>query len=59
MSTTFFPYISFPGNGSEAMAYYHEISGGELNAMTYGDFPAGGCPGTRPTDLRLRQTQRR
>ncbi|QGU05597.1 VOC family protein [Corynebacterium comes] len=40
MSIQFFPYISFPGNGSDAMTYYHEIFGGELNAMTYGDFPA-------------------
>lgn len=39
MSAQFFPYISFPGNGGEAMVYYHELFGGQLNAMTYGDFP--------------------
>lgn len=39
MSAQFLPYISFPGNGGEAMAYYHELFGGQLNAMTYGDVP--------------------
>lgn len=29
------PYISFPGNASEAFAFYHEVFGGDLKVMGY------------------------
>lgn len=37
--STLSTYIAFPGNTKEAFEYYHEVFGGELNLMTYGDFP--------------------
>ncbi len=40
MSVSFYPYVSFPGNGIEAMTYYQEIFGGELDVITYEAFPA-------------------
>ncbi|RNE50060.1 VOC family protein [Corynebacterium alimapuense] len=40
MAFRFSPYISFPGNGREAMTYYQSIFGGQLELMTYGDLPA-------------------
>lgn len=39
MSTRLLPYLAFPGNGTEAMAYYRDVFGGSLNATTYGDLP--------------------
>ena len=40
MSMSCAPYISFPGNASEAFPYYHELFGGELSLMTYDQFPS-------------------
>ncbi|MDN5572039.1 MAG: VOC family protein [Propionibacteriaceae bacterium] len=37
--TTLATYIAYPGNAKEAFEYYHEVFGGELHLMTYGDFP--------------------
>ncbi|MCB4208751.1 VOC family protein [Arthrobacter sp. UM1] len=34
--TTLNPYISFTNNAREAMDFYKEVFGGELNAMTFG-----------------------
>lgn len=31
--------ISFPGNAKAALTFYHEVFGGELDIMTYGDIP--------------------
>ena len=43
------PYISFPGNASEAFPYYQELFGGELDLMTYDQFPSmEGFPFTPP-----------
>lgn len=36
-------YLMFDGNCREALAFYHNIFGGELNVMTYGDMD-GSCP---------------
>ena len=33
-------YISFPGTAAKAFALYHELLGGELSVMTYGEFPS-------------------
>lgn len=35
MATDFFPYITFPGNGREALTYYQSIFGGELHLQDY------------------------
>jgi PhnB protein len=35
--STLSPYISFTNTAREAMSFYQEIFGGELNAMTFGD----------------------
>lgn len=32
-------YIAFLGNAKEAFEYYHDVFGGELNLLTYGDMP--------------------
>jgi len=32
-------YIAFLGNSKEAFEYYHDVFGGELNLVTYGDMP--------------------
>lgn len=39
MPVKLLPYLAFPGNGDEVMAYYHTIFGGALNVMRYGDIP--------------------
>ncbi len=33
------PYLAFADNGAEVMAYYHDIFGGSLNVMKYGEVP--------------------
>lgn len=38
------PYINFPGNAREAMTYYQEVFGGELDISSFGDFQAEGMP---------------
>src|SRR4051794_4728528 len=35
------PYLSFDGNAREAMEFYKDVLGGELNVMTFGDMGAG------------------
>ncbi|MFC4335264.1 VOC family protein [Salininema proteolyticum] len=37
MSTILNPYLNFDGNAREAMAFYHDVLGGELTISTYGD----------------------
>ena len=45
------PYIAFPGNASEAFAYYAELFSGELSVMMYSDMPnMEGMPFTPPPD---------
>jgi PhnB protein len=45
------PYISFPGNAAEAMAYYADVFGGTLDVMTYGEAPPmEGMPFTPPPE---------
>lgn len=39
MAVRLLPYLTFPGNGAEIMAYYKDIFGGSLNVMKYGDVP--------------------
>ncbi|AWH96798.1 VOC family protein [Dietzia psychralcaliphila] len=43
------PYISFPGNASEAFPYYRDLFGGRLDLMTYDAMPSmEGFPFTPP-----------
>lgn len=37
-------YISLRGNTGEAMQHWHEVFGGELNIMRYGDTQMSGMP---------------
>ena len=49
MSLQYVPYISFPGNAAEAFPYYQELFGGQLELMTYDQFPSmEGFPFTPP-----------
>lgn len=48
MTVKLIPYLAFPGNGAEVMAYYRDIFGGSLNVMKYGDIPMD-LPFTPPT----------
>lgn len=39
MSVKSYTYISFPGTAKAAFEYYHSIFGGDLQVLTYGQFP--------------------
>lgn len=44
MTKEFAPYINFPGTAREALEFYQQVFGGEIDATTYGQFnvvPAG------------------
>jgi PhnB protein len=38
------PYISFQGNAREAMEFYQQVFGGELELRTFGEFGMGDAP---------------
>jgi PhnB protein len=38
MASRLNPYISFDGNAREAMEFYKDVFGGELNVNTFGEF---------------------
>ena len=44
MSTVLNPYINFRGNAREAMAFYREALGGDLEVATFGQFQAAQDP---------------
>lgn len=44
MSKSLAPYISLPGTAKAAFNHWHEVFGGELNLLTYGDTPMEGMP---------------
>lgn len=48
MSVRLLPYLAFPGDGAEVMAYYQDIFGGSLDVTKYGDIPMD-LPFTPPT----------
>lgn len=50
MAMQFSPNISFPGNTTEALRFYQEVFGGELEIMTYGDMPDMELPFNPPAD---------
>lgn len=39
MSSSLATYIALPGTTAEAMQYWHEVLGGELEIFRYGDMP--------------------
>jgi len=49
MSTVLNPYLHFRGTAREAMAFYRDVFGGELQVSTFGDFHAAQDPSE--TDL--------
>ena len=44
MATELSPYLQFDGSAREAMAYYRDIFGGELEVTTFGEFGLDGPP---------------
>lgn len=44
MAQSIATYISLPGTTAEAMEHWHEVFGGELNIMRYGDVELEGMP---------------
>jgi PhnB protein len=45
MPTTLNPYLGFRNNARQAMEFYRDVFGGNLNISTYADFPGGQNPG--------------
>ena len=46
------PYLSFDGNARDAIEFYKDVFGGELNVMTFGDMGATEHEGTPIPDRR-------
>lgn len=44
MTVQLTPYLNFPGNGREAMTYYHGIFGGDLELFGFRDFGVPDAP---------------
>ena len=44
MSQSLATYIALPGTTAEAMEHWHEVFGGELHVLRYGDMPMEGLP---------------
>jgi PhnB protein len=44
MASRLNPYISFKDNARQAMEFYKEVFGGNLNVSTFGEFGAEGSP---------------
>lgn len=44
MSTTLATYIALPGNAAEAFEHWHEVFGGDLDLVRYGDMQLEGMP---------------
>ena len=40
------PYLTFDGNARDAIEFYKDVFGGELNVMTFGDMGATEHEGT-------------
>lgn len=50
MSVTAATYLSFPGNAKEAMEFYHDVFGGDLDLLTYGEMRLEGMPFEPPPE---------
>lgn len=44
MSISLSPYLNFPGNGREAMTYYHGVFGGELQLFGFQEYGMPDAP---------------
>lgn len=44
MTATLATYIALPGTTAEAMQHWHDVLGGELQILRYGDMPLEGMP---------------
>ncbi|HEX5087130.1 MAG TPA: VOC family protein [Nocardioides sp.] len=44
------PYLNFNGSAREAMEFYRDVFGGELNVMTFGDMGSQGGEHEAPAD---------
>jgi PhnB protein len=44
MASKLNPYLAFDGKAREAMEFYRDVFGGELNVNTFGEFGAEGVP---------------
>ncbi len=53
MTISINPYLNFAGNSREAMTYYHEIFGGQLDIMTFADFGITDMPADGTMHARL------
>ncbi|SJM50614.1 VOC family protein [Gulosibacter sp. 10] len=51
MAAQLAPYIALPGTAAEAFRHWHEVLGGEVAIMTYGDAPLEGMPFEPDPDL--------
>lgn len=49
MSTTLATYIALPGNAAEAFEHWHEVFGGDLDLMRYGDMQLEDALRTEPS----------
>lgn len=50
MSTSVATYITLPGTAAEAFRHWHEVFGGELDLVTYGEMPLEGMPFDPPPE---------
>ena len=50
MSQSIAAYITLPGTAAEAVAHWHEVFGGELEIITYGQMQLEGLPFDPPQD---------
>ena len=50
MSQSIAAYITLPGTAAEAFAHWHEVFGGELEIITYGQMQLEGLPFDPPAD---------
>ena len=50
MASTLNPYIQFQDNARQAMEFYKDVFGGELNVSTFGDFGGGDPEHAAPAD---------
>ncbi|MCH7231488.1 VOC family protein [Glycomyces sp. L485] len=48
------PYLVFDGNAREAMEYYRDVLGGELNINTFGEFGQSGATADKVMHARLK-----
>jgi PhnB protein len=45
MASRLNPYLNFDGDARQAMEFYKDVFGGELNLNTFGEFGSEGSPG--------------